>query len=290
MLANPNRWTNSVSGILTLAILLGMALPSQALTAEDPIDTNRPSFMDSPLVVPQGSLQAENGTLFQGFQHKVWQYDVPETEVRVGLLKNTELQLFVPADYLRHVPGLTKSYTSDLTEVGIKSHWESKSSKYNIAFIGAVTPPTGSKVISGSGVEGTFRIPWTVAINNNWSIMGMQSLLILNHAKNVQWQPDFMLGRNIGSKTSVFIEYGGFYTTKTLPQSIIHFGAVYKVTPRQQVDVHFGFGMNQAAPSAFVGTGYSVRLDWLAKKLESPQQTQPVSPTPTQAPPASGSP
>jgi len=112
---------------------------AQALAMEktDDIDTNRPSFMDSPLVLPRASVQLENGTLFQGFHKGQWQYDIPETEVRIGLTKNTEFQGFTPnynllrsrvasnstepgANSTDSFHGVTSSQVSDITGVGLK--------------------------------------------------------------------------------------------------------------------------------------------------------------------------
>jgi len=79
----------------------------------------------------------------------------------------------------------------------------------------------------------------------------------------VQWQNFWMLNRAFGARTSVFIEYAGFFTHHSTPSNIIHFGAVRKLNKNMQVDIQFGFGLNQTAPAAFVGTGYSFRLDRL---------------------------
>lgn len=247
---------------LLATLASGGSLPCYAISASDPIDTNRPSFMFSPLVLPQGSIQFENGTLYQGFQHRHWTYDVPETQVRLGVLKNTELQMFVPNAFLWHTGNMTNGKVTDLAEIGIKSHIGPESSKFNASVIADITVPTGSPVVSGSGVQAAFRLPWGYNIKQ-WSIMGMQSFLILNKAKNLQYFPDMMLSRNIGSKAAAFIEYGGFFTQRTMPVNLIHFGGVYKITPHQQLDVQFGFGLNRAAPTAFVGAGYSFRLDVL---------------------------
>jgi hypothetical protein len=218
--------------------------------------------MFSPLVLPQGSIQFENGTLYQGFQHRHWTYDVPETQVRVGVLKSTELQIYVPNAFLWHTGNMTNGKVADLTEIGIKSHLGPESSKFNASVIADITVPTGSPVVSGSGVQAAFRLPWGVNIKQ-WSVAGMQSLLILNKAKNLQYFPDLLLSRNIGSKSAVFIEYGGYFTQRMMPVNLIHFGGVYKITPHQQLDIQFGFGMNRAAPTAFVGAGYSFRIDAL---------------------------
>ena len=59
------------------------------------------------------------------------------------------------------------------------------------------------------------------------------------------------------------MEYAGFYTQDVRPINFMHFGAVRKLNKNNQVDIHFGFGLNKTAPSAFVGAGYSFRLDRL---------------------------
>lgn len=257
---------NMVGSLFLLSALLGWTTqnPCFAISDSDPIDTNRPSFMFSPLVLPQGSLQIENGTLFQGFHHNHWRYDIPETQVRVGLTRRAELQMYVPNAFLWHSGNMTNGKASDLTEIGIKYHLGPESSKFNASVIADITAPTGSTVVSGTGVQAAFRLPYSYNIKK-WSISGMQSFLILNGSRNLQYFPDAMLSRNISSKSAAFVEYGGYFTQRTLPVNLIHFGAVYKVAKHQQVDMQFGFGLNEAAPIAFVGAGYSFRIDVLAK-------------------------
>jgi Putative MetA-pathway of phenol degradation len=272
--------TANVRPLVLLAVPIYIATlwlcpPSVAISDSDPIDTNRPSFMFSPLVVPRGSLQFENGTLYQAFRHRHWTYDVPETQVRLGIAMRAELQASVPSAFLWHAGSMTNGKVSDLSEIGFKYHLGPDSDKFNASVIADITVPTGSTAVSGKGVRSAFRLPYGYNIKQ-WSIMGMQSFLILNEAKNLQYFPDVMLNRNIGTKSAAFIEYGGFFTQRTYPVNLIHFGAVYKVTPRQQVDVQFGFGMNRAAPVAFVGAGYSLRLDLLKayRERSKPQQNK----------------
>lgn len=259
---------------ILFALLLG-ARPAIALDKTDDIDTNRPSFMDSPLVVPKGSLQLENGTLYQHFQHGLNYYDIPETEVRLGLTKSTELQVYAPNYFIFHQqssplsPGSSdnRAGVSDIQEAGFKHQLPSIIKDLNISIIGAVTVPTGRRLYSSGGVQPVFRAPWGYALNKNWSIMGMQSFLVINSGENPVWENFWMLNRTIGSRTSVFAEYGGFYTHGSVPSSptvnLAHFGAVRKLNKNNQIDIQFGFGMNKAAPAAFVGVGYSVRFDRL---------------------------
>lgn len=255
-----------------------------ALESTEEIDTNRPSFMDSPLVVPKGSLQLENGTLYQHFQHGLTYYDIPETEVRIGITKQTEFQMFVPDWVLLHsvgtttaalsntnpglevfqsTPSSTRQGVSDLNEVGMKHQFPVLFKDLKISLIAGVTIPTGRSFISGDGVQPVIRAPWGKALPNNWTIMGMQSILVVNGGSDVQWQNFWMLNKTFGTRTSVFIEYAGFYTHGEAPSNIIHFGVVRKLNRHNQIDTHFGFGLNQTAPAAFVGVGYSFRFDGL---------------------------
>jgi hypothetical protein len=258
----------TIVALQLFAVCLLATVPRAALaeTCDDAIDTNRPSFMESPLIVPPLSLQLENGTGFVGYRGNQATagikstYDIPETQVRIGIFDKTEFQVYVPNYFLIHSPGDNTAYVSDITDLGIKTHLGKENAKFNVAVVAGMLLPTGSRFIWGSGVEPVVRIPWGYNLNSKWAIEGQQSLHVINGGRDVQWEPDALVSRSIGSKAGVFIEYYGIITHGEAPENIIHFGAVYKVTHNQQFDVDFGFGMNKAAPSAFVGAGYSFRL------------------------------
>ncbi|MBU6454244.1 MAG: transporter [Cyanobacteria bacterium REEB67] len=239
-----------------------LRVPAEALEKSDDIDTNRPSFMLSPLVVPRASVQLENGALYQHFQHGLNYFDLTETQVRVGLTKKTEFQMYVPncsITHQEHTP-LTRSGVSDLGEVGIKRQF-GPIKNAQVAVTASLNLPTGSTTISGPGVQPVFRAPWTYPLNKNYAVGGMQSILVLNSGHDVQYQPDFLVSRSIGARASAFAEYVGFFTQGSQAQQIAHFGAVYKPARHHQVDMHFGFGLDKAAPAAFIGCGYSFRFD-----------------------------
>lgn len=81
--------------------------------------------------------------------------------------------------------------------------------------------------------------------------------------RNGVWEPTFYVGKEITMQWDDFTEYAGDFAKQEGPREIAYFGAAYRVTPRQQVDFHFGFGVSRAAPSRFFGLGYSLRLDRL---------------------------
>lgn len=245
------------------AIAAGSVISSGSVAPAGPsdnIDTNRPSFMFSPIVLPKGSLQLENGCLDSGLRRGRLGFDLPETQVRIGLARSTEFQVFVPNYVLSKSGGKFSSGVTDISEIGIKQQLPTKG-KLKVAIIASVTAPTGTPRLSRGGTSAIFRLPYLYAIDDRWCIGGMQSLLIINHGNSVQWQPDVLVSRSIGSKACAFLEYGGYFTSHSYPLNLMHLGAQYKLTPHQQIDAHCGFGLNQSAPSAFVGGGYSFRLD-----------------------------
>ena len=87
-----------VRPILVAAVVVVIASRQAAGSdaAAAPIVTDRPAVTDSSVVVPPGSLQAENGfaeTVSQGQRT----FDGPETLLRLGVALKTELRLTAPA-------------------------------------------------------------------------------------------------------------------------------------------------------------------------------------------------
>lgn len=251
---------NTRALLLACSSLLINSSQSSAATTNDAIDTNRPSFMFSPIVLPKGSLQVENGTLYQGLRPG-WAVDLPETQLRLGLGHTTELSAFVPNEVIERAQGQRISGATNISEIGIKQQLRKDPGRFNASVIAGITVPTAHRSLINSGLQATFRLPYSYALNDRWSICGMQSLVLINRGETLQWQPDALVCRNIGSKASAFMEYAGFFTEHKYPINLLHFGGVYKVTRHQQVDTRFGVGLNQAAPSVFAGLGYSFRID-----------------------------
>jgi len=255
----------------------------QALEKTDDIDTNRPSFCQSPLVVPDGSFQVENGTLYQHFQHGLTFFDVPENQVRLGLFKHTEFQMNTPNMVLFNQGASTYAGTSGLGEVGLKKQI-GPYKRFTASVVAGTFIPTGSKLISGTSVMPVVRVPYSIQLSKNWALCGMQSIIITDSHGDIQYQPFVMLTRAIGRKASLFAEYGGFFQQNFhRPElQMSHFGGVYKINRHHQVDVQFGFGLSSNAPAAFVGVGYSYRFDglpWGGGKKTSPSPGPPGAPS-----------
>ncbi len=247
-----------------LILALINCAPAFATDKDSDIDTNRPSFTFSPIVVPKGSLQVENGTLYQWIDRAQGRFDIPETQFRLGMLEKTEFQIFAPNFILDHAEDQTRSGVTDLGEVGIK-HQLPRFKSLQASVIASMNLPTGGsrKFLDGPGVQPVFRLPMSIPLGKHYQLCAMPSFLLLDSGRAPSYQQTAMLCRTIGRRMTVFVEYAGFFTRELPPINFAHFGAEYRITPRNQVDLHVGFGLNRDAPTAFLGGGYSFRIDKL---------------------------
>jgi hypothetical protein len=76
----------------------------------------------------------------------------------------------------------------------------------------------------------------------------------------VTGETTFLIDRQLTKSVDAFVEYAGDFAQRGGPRHLVHFGAAYKPTPHQQLDVHFGVGLSSAAVDHFIGVGYSFPL------------------------------
>jgi len=254
-----------------LAAWLGLALSflgasaaaaDQCPSAASPIATDRPSVTDSSLVVPQGSLQSENGVNFSE-RSGGHAFDGSNSELRWGVAPCLELLVDLP-DYVAAVNGPLNSGFTDVTPA-IKWQISPAPGKLDLSAMAGAGLPTGSKAIAGPGVQPYVQFPWSYDIGGGWGISGMLTNFLepANPANKLTTQTTFVLQHAIGDHAFAFVEYVGDYTLHGGPSYLLNSGAGYQLTPTQQIDVHLGIGLNGNAPAYVVGVGYSFRLDRL---------------------------
>ena len=76
----------------------------------------------------------------------------------------------------------------------------------------------------------------------------------------------FYIEKQITKPWDAFAEYGGDFAQRGGSKEVAHFGTAYKITPGNQIDFHFGFGLSHATPGRFFAVGYSFRIDNLWKR------------------------
>ena len=240
--------------------------PAQAQDTAVPkseIVTDRPDITESSIVIPAGSVQAENGLTWTA-DHGKRTADAPQSLLRVGVGGRTEVRLGIP-DYVyslgRHQP---RSGFTDVS-IGVKQQLGPLPDAFDLSVISAVSFPTGAHSQSSRGVDLEVKFPWSHALSSPWSMGGMFSVFSLTKGghRNLIGEPTFYVERAVGTAAELFVEYAGDYRRRGSPTQLLHLGGAYKVTPLQQVDVHWGVGLSRAAPDVFLAIGYSFRLDRL---------------------------
>jgi hypothetical protein len=256
------------SGLVLMALLLVAATVAaygqgQPPTTDPEIVTDRPDITESAIVVPKGSLQFENGLTWTN-DHGRQTLDLSETLVRFGISDRTELRVVVP-NYLDGITGrISASGFGDLA-VGMKQQLGPLPGGVDLSVIVALSLPTGADRVSSHGFDPFVKFPWSKDLKAGWSIGGMQSLFSYTEdgRRNLVWEPTIYFEKQITKPWDAFAEYGGDFAQRGGSKEVAHFGTAYKISPRNQVDFHFGFGLSRATPGQFFAVGYSFRIDKL---------------------------
>jgi hypothetical protein len=211
---------------------------------------------DSSIVVPLGSVQAENGlaeTASQGQRI----FDASETWLRFGVASKTELRLVVP-DYFRNV-GLSSGF-GDLA-IGAKQQI-GPTHGFDVSLILSLSLPMGAKATSSHGYDPFVQLPWSRALSPNWTAAGMLSVYWPTEEgrRKMTGEATFLIDRQLRKPWDAFVEYAGDFPEERGPRHLLHCGTAYKPSPRQQLDFHVGVGLSSAAVDRFIGIGYSFRL------------------------------
>jgi len=253
-----------ISTALLAFILAGMPpLHGQdqplSVDATGPIATDRPAVTDSSVVVPSGSLQAENGFLETGSQGQSV-LDGPETLVRFGVANRTELRFTLP-DYFYNLNSGGGTGFGDFA-FGVKQQLGPTPGGFDVSVILFLSCPTGTHTVSSGGYDPGLQVPWSRALSANWTAAGMFSIYwpTKDRTRNVTGEFTFLLDRQLTKPWDAFVEYAGDFPEAGGPQHLLHFGTALKTARQQQIDFHVGVGLSSAAVDHLIGVGYSFRF------------------------------
>ena len=242
-------------------MLGNIQLRGQVVDTEPVISTDRPSVANSSSVVPRGYFQVENGLLVTSSQGQSI-LDLPETNLRFGLLNKTELRFAVP-DYFHTLTTNSASVSGfgDIA-VGVKQQIGPIPDNFNLAVIVFLSLPTGANAISSHGYDPGLQLPYSLPLSTNWTASGQTAFYWPTQAsrRNFTGETTFVIDRQLSKPWDAFAEYAGDFAENSGSRQILHFGSSYKLTPRQQIDFQIAAGLTHAAPHMYVGIGYSFLL------------------------------
>jgi Putative MetA-pathway of phenol degradation len=229
-------------------------------TSVDEIATDRPDVTNSSVVVPRGSFQGENGINWTR-QRGSNVIDGTNTRLRLGFARCTEVLVDLP-NYFRAIHGRSPSGFSNLAPA-VKRQIGLLPGDVELSTTVGLSEPTGTTRIAGRGYGPYLQLPWSREIGGGWGISGMFTAFWFPSQpdRNPTLEPTLVVERQVGSRADLFLEYVGYFPHHGISSQLINSGGAYRITPRQQVDFHAGFGVNRSAPSYFFGLGYSFRFD-----------------------------
>ncbi len=167
--------------------------------AASTISTDRPQITSSSIVVPCGSLQFENG--FQETSSGGRDtYDFPETSIRFGVARKTELRYMIPNYYWNFASGSGGATGLSDMSLGLK-HQLGPVKGVDVSILPSISFPTGANAISSHGYDPTVQAPWSRGLSKNWTVAGMFS---------VAWPTQVAVNggtqRNVTGQGSVFFD------------------------------------------------------------------------------------
>jgi hypothetical protein len=213
-------------------------------------------------VVPQASFQSENGINFSQ-RDGGHQFDATSSRLRWGIGPCVEILVDLPT-YFAAVDGPLNSGLTNVTPA-IKWQISPVPGKIDLSAALGAGLPTGTKAISGPGVQPYVQFPWSWELGGGWGISGMFTNFIVpaDPINKLSTETTFVFEREFSERAFLFIEYVGSYRVHGGPSYLFNSGGGYRITPTQQIDFHIAVGLNDNAPAYIFGIGYSFRLDGL---------------------------
>jgi hypothetical protein len=230
------------------------------------IGTSRPSFTDAVTTVPQGSLQAESGATYISNRGGTYSWTTPETLTRLGVRQNTELRFTVPNyTYIGNKqPGNLANNFGDIS-VGMSQHFLLPK-KVDFAFIPILNIPTGANVVSSQALDPQLRLVFGKSVTHKLFLSSMFDTHWYTGKQataRIVMTPTLIGYYSFTKRLTGFLEYAALISTEGKSNHYAQTGALYVLSPRQQVDIRMAAGLNRTLPNVLVGFGYSFRIDGL---------------------------
>ena len=240
---------------VSLLLVSASAALGQTSSPDDPISTSRPSFGDSPTIVPVRRLQLESGlSYYRRGGEEPERSTFGEALLRYGLAPRVELRLLLP-NY--DVTGGGGPNGFDNTFVGA-SFYLGKPLGIDVGIIPGVYVPTGDRNLRYPTVTPTFTLNGQRALGHGDTVGATLGQTYTRH--ETQSLAALNLVHPLGGALTGFVEYAVDFAPGERPEQYGHVGLQLLATRTSQFDVHGGVGLNASTPHAFVGAGYSVRF------------------------------
>ena len=249
-----------VLGLLAAALCPGVAEAGECPSRQSEIATDRPDVTNSSLVVPDGSIQIENGLNTSG-QSAGKGIDGSNSRLRLGLAPCLEVLVDAPS-YVGRLTGTVDTGFTNVTP-GVKWQISGLPEPANLSVVAGVGVPTGAPAISGAGYQPYLQFPWSYELGGGWGISGMFTSFFRpsdrgNHQTS---EATFAIERKVSERLVLFAEYVGDTPSRGASTALLNVGGGYLLNRTEQIDFHLAIGLNRNSPDYVIGVGYSYRWD-----------------------------
>ena len=271
----------AVRGRTSLFVLMVLACAGALVPrarAQEPGDlvTDRPDATESPLAVMPGYVQLEMGWDYvnadrDGSESRTHQ--VPETVLRIGVVRSLEARLGFGGWRHRQVTSPTETETSSGAgplRLGAKYQFnQGHGMTPTVALLGTLIFPTAAEGLGPERVDPTFRVAVAheassiVAIGSN---LGVRWLSVADSAGDVKTLTEGLytlaFGFALAPRVGAFAEAFGALALSDDAVSVASLNGGLTFQPRSnlQFDARVGVGLNKEADAWFVGAGLVWRV------------------------------
>ena len=264
--------------LAVLLILFGCASDSPAAAESDEAEllTDRPDQTETAVVVPVGTVQVEIGATLaideEGGERSETT-GAPSTLVRYGVHPRFELRLewpgWIEAEG-RGAGGESRVSEAADPELGVKVALASAhGARPDMVLIAHVSLPVGGEPVGSPRADPSFRLSVAHTLSDRvglgWNA-GWEAASFRDVNGDVHTLTRFVytacLGFDLSARWGAYTEFFGDLPAGDSAPAAHAFdgGVTFLVTPRVQLDLSAGVGLNARAPDRFVGVGISFRV------------------------------
>jgi hypothetical protein len=258
--------TPALAAALAAAFALGACAHPMAQVAPAPIASDRPSYSTGTAITPVGFPLLETGLTYYRADG-VNLLAVGEATLRVGVAPRAELRLTAP-NYNMVRPDPFRADGLGDAGAGVKvtlkeGPAEAGTFEPGLALLAGVSLPTGSQAFTGDQVlpSASFIAGWSLTDR-----VGLTANLIWAQARSGGGTVDTYAAVG-GVSFSHTDKFGSFYEVFSTrgpsgnwDDPYLTGGVTYLLTPRFQLDAHWGFRTSGPGDAYYLGTGFSRRF------------------------------
>ncbi len=232
------------------------------LTAQDKIETDRPTETQNAGLMPTGKLQGEIGFRKEQQQAGEYSYQHPNAVFRYGLFKVLELRLVTAFETEKEGTPKVTNHGLQPVEAGIKARlYQSKDTSFIVSLYGHLGLPHFAsknyeldKAFYRARLLLQNKLTEKIKVNYNvgreWDSRNIEQTWMYSISPQIE----------LSDKWQLLLEEYATFQQSGAPEHYLDAGVAFGFTNNLQLDINAGKGLNPAAADYFIDAGVSFRL------------------------------